>query len=292
MNLFLRVIEVVFPVFAIVLAGYFYGRKHRPEMVAVNQLNMNVFLPALIFSALAGKDFSLSDNLHPMLGSLFVVLGSGAMAWPVARLLGFNPRTLVPSVMFSNVGNMGLPLLLLAFGEGALGPAVVILVSVCFVQFAVSPWLIGGQSPLHGLWREPLLIASVAGVLVSVGELTLWPPLTTACKLLGDISIGLMIFALGVRLSFSTMSAWRIGLVGAVVTPVSGLLSAWAFCSLVDMSRAEQDILFVFAALPPAVTNFIFSERYRQEPDQVASIVAIGNASALLFIPLVLSFRL
>ena len=140
-----RIVEVVFPIFFIVLGGFFYGRKHRPDMLAANRLNMNVFLPALIFSALAGRSFNLVDNLPCLLGSLFIVLGSGVMAWPVARMLGYSPRALVPSVMFSNVGNMGLPLLLLAFGNEALGPAVVILVAVTFLQFSLSPWIIDGR---------------------------------------------------------------------------------------------------------------------------------------------------
>ena len=51
-------------------------------------------------------------------------------------------------------------------------------------------------------------------------------------------------------------------------------------------------ILSIACALPPAVSSFIFAERYRQEPDKVASIVMIGNACALLFVPLALAIRL
>jgi hypothetical protein len=40
------------------------------------------------------------------------------------------------------------------------------------------------------------------------------------------------------------------------------------------------------------VLNFIFAERYHQEPEKVAAIVVIGNAAAVLFIPLALALRL
>ena len=43
-------------------------------------------------------------------------------------------------------------------------------------------------------------------------------------------------------------------------------------------------MLLVFGALPPAVLNFLFAERYNQEPERVASIVLIGNLAALLFL--------
>jgi hypothetical protein len=88
------------------------------------------------------------------------------------------------------------------------------------------------------------------------------------------------------------LSAWGIGLTGAIATPLTGMLIAWVFGEFASLGRSDQDILFLFGALPPAVSNFIFAERYNQEPDKVASIVMIGNASALFFIPLALALRL
>lgn len=288
----LRIASIVFPIFLIVLVGYFYGRRHRPEMLAANRLNMEVFLPALIFSALAGKTFNLADNLPSAAGAAVVVIGSGVLAWPLARLLGYQPKTLVPPVMFNNVGNMGLPLMFLTFGDQALGAAVVLMLVMTLLQFALSPWLITGRSPLSTLWREPFFVAAALGVAVSLSEITVWAPLMAASKILGDISLGLMIFSLGVRLSSAQLSAWGIGVIGAIATPLTGMLIAWVFGELAGLSRSNQDILFLFGALPPAVSNFIFAERYNQEPDKVASIVIIGNASALFFVPLALALRL
>ncbi|MBV5342819.1 AEC family transporter, partial [bacterium] len=84
----LRIISIVFPIFLIVLVGYVYGRWHRPEMLAANRLNMEIFLPALIFSALAGQTFNLAENFPLAIGAVVVVIGSGVLAWPLARLLG------------------------------------------------------------------------------------------------------------------------------------------------------------------------------------------------------------
>lgn len=288
----LRIISIVFPIFIIVMVGFAYGRRHRPDMQVANSLNISVFLPALFFSALAGKSFNLADNLPIALGCAVVVLGSGALTWVVARLLGMDPKTLVPPSMFNNVGNMGLPLLLLTFGEQTLGAAVVLMLVVTVLQFSVGIWLLSGRFNASMLWREPLLAAAGAGILVSLSGFTMWQPLMVATRLLGDIALGLMIFSLGVRLSSAHLGAWRIGLVGACVTPITGMLVAWGFGLMANLSSLEQDMLFVFGALPPAVSSFIFAERYQQEPDKVASIVIIGNALALFFIPLALALRL
>ncbi|MCF8161463.1 MAG: AEC family transporter [Polaromonas sp.] len=290
--MFLRIISIVFPIFIIVMIGFVYGRKRRPDMQVANSLNISVFLPALFFSALAGKSFNLADNVPIAVGCAVVVLGSGALTWVVARLLGMDPKTLVPPSMFNNVGNMGLPLLLLTFGQQTLGAAVVLMLVVTVLQFTVGIWLLSGRSNAPMLWREPLLAAAVAGIVVSLSAWTVWQPLMVAAKLLGDISLRLMIFSLGVRLSTARLGAWRIGLVGACVTPITGMLVAWAFGLMAGVGQLEQDMLFVFGALPPAVSSFIFAERYQQEPDKVASIVIMGNALALFFIPLALALRL
>lgn len=288
----LRIVGIVFPIFIIVLLGYLYGRRHRPEMLAANRLNMEVFMPALIFSALAGRSFNLADNLELIVGAVVVVAGSALLAWPLARLLGYQAKTLVPPVMFNNVGNMGLPLLLLTFGEQSLGAAVVLMMVVTLLQFSLSPWLLNGDSLLSTIWREPFIVAAVLGIGVSLGGITVWAPLMAASKILGDISLGLMIFSLGVRLSSARLSAWGIGVVGAIATPLTGMLMAWGFGELAGLGRHSQDILFIFGALPPAVSGFIFAERYGQEPDKVAAIVMIGNAAALFFVPLALALRL
>jgi predicted permease len=288
----LRIAGIVFPIFLIVMIGFAYGRKRQPDMGVANQLNMSIFLPALIFSALAGKSFNLADNAFIALGAVVVVLGSGLLAWPLARLLGYQTKTLLPPIMFNNVGNMGLPLLLLTFGPGALGAAVMLMLVLTLLQFTLSAWILNGRLRLDMLWQEPVFAAAALGVAVSLMQASVWAPLMTACKLLGDISLGLMIFSLGVRLSTASLNAWGVGVVGAIATPVTGMLVAWAYGALAGLPRSEQDILFIFGALPPAVSCFIFAERYQQEPDKVASIVMIGNAAALFFVPLALALRL
>ena len=288
----MRIVSIVFPILAIVLVAYCYGRRNPVDMGVANRLNMEFFLPALIFMALASKSFNLVDNLACAIGSAIVVIGSGLLAWPLARLLGFNPRTLVFPSMVHNVGNMGLPLLLLTFGDQALGPAVVILLVVNFIQFSLGIWILSGRFSIAMLWREPLLAAALLGVGVSLSGITIWPPLMVAVKLLGDISIGLMIFSLGIRLSTARLNAWGIGIAGAVITPLAGMTVAWLVGEFGGLSQLDRDILFVAGALPPAVSFFILAERYRQEPDKVASIVLIGNASAIFFIPLALALRL
>jgi predicted permease len=288
----LRVVGIVFPIFAIVAAGYFYGRRHRPDMLAANQVNMDVFVPALIFAALGGRGFVLADHMPLAVGGTLVVLGSGLLGWPLAKLFGYAPKTLLPPMMFKNSGNMGLPLLVLAFGEAALPAAVVLLLVENMLHFSFGAWLLDHRTRLTTLWRVPVFAAGLAGLGVAAAGIAVWEPLMTAIRMLGDVSLGLMLFSLGVRLTDAPFAAWRIGLVGAIATPLTGMPIAAAFSALVDMPASDRDILFLFGALPPAVLNYMFAERYRQEPEKVASIVMMGNVAALVFVSAALAMRL
>ena len=288
----LRIVSIIFPLFAIVLAGWLYGRRHRPDMALANQLNMDVFVPALVFAALAGKSFDLLSYQALAVGGIAVVIGSGALAWPLARLLQVDTKTFLPPMMFNNSGNMGLPLAVLAFGEAALPAAVVLFLVENLLHFSLGVWMLDHRARLSSLWRLPMMLAALAGLAVSLSGAALWPPLLTAIRMLGDISIPLLLFTLGVRLADATFQAWGIGLAGAVARPVLGMLIAWGAGWALGLSPQHQGMLLVFGALPPAVLNYVFAERYRQEPDKVASIVMVGNVASLLFIPVALAIAL
>ncbi|MCL4725248.1 MAG: AEC family transporter, partial [Rhodocyclaceae bacterium] len=266
-----------------------YGRRHKPDMALANQLNMDVFVPALVFAALAGKSFDLLGYQALALGGIAVVLGSGLAAWPLARLLRVDAKTFLPPMMFNNSGNMGLPLAVLAFGEAALPAAVVLFLVENLLHFSLGAWMLDHRARLATLWRMPMMLAALAGLAMSLSGIALWPPLVTAIRMLGDISIPLLLFALGVRLAGASFHAWGIGLAGAVARPVLGMLIAWGAGRALGLSTEHQAMLLVFGALPPAVLNYVFAERYAQEPDKVASIVMVGNVAALLFIPVALA---
>jgi predicted permease len=109
-----------------------------------------------------------------------------------------------------------------------------------------------------------------------------------ALRMLGDISVPLMLFALGVRLCDVRFSESTTSLVAAVVRPVSGIATAAFFGWAMNLPPLQTAELILFGSLPPAVMNYMFAERYNQEPQKVASIVMIGNIAGLVFIPIAL----
>lgn len=288
----LRILGIVFPVFAIVAVGYVYGRFRRPDMSAANQLNMSVLLPALIFSVLSSKDFNLNAYGALAAGAAAVVLGSGLLAWPVARLARVPAKTFVPPMMFTNSGNMGLPLAVFAFGESALPAAVVLFIVENGLHFTLGTWLMDHRAHWLDVLKQPVVLATLAGITFALFGWGVPPPLAGAIDLLGQASIPLLLFALGARLTTIDWREWRIGVLAAVVCPLTGIAMVLAVRPFLDLTPLQASLLLVFGALPPAVLNYLVAERYQQEPGRVAALVMIGNLGAFIAIPIALAFAL
>ena len=285
----LRITAILFPIFAIVALGYWYGRRHDPEMAVANRLNMDIFVPALVFAALAGRTFAPAEYLPLATGAFVVLAGCGLLAWPAARLLGLPWKTFVPPMMFNNSGNIGIPLAVLAWGEAALPAAVILFMVGNLLHFSLGARMLDANARLLTLWRIPAVAATAAGLAVSLLGLHVWGPLLSALEMVGDIAIPLLLFALGVRMKNIRFTDLGAPLVGAFLRPALGVAIAWSAAQLLGLGARDSAMLIVFGALPPAVMNFLFAERYRQEPERVASIVLLGNLAAVLVLPLVLA---
>lgn len=287
-SLTFRLVAILFPIFGIVAAGYFYARHHKPEMAVANRLNMDVFVPALVFAAMAGKSFDLAAYSPLALGGFLVLASCGLLAWPIARLIGVQPKTLVPPMLFNNSGNIGLPLAVLAWGEEALAAAVILFMVENTLHFSFGARLLDPKTRILTLWRIPVVAAAIVGLAVAIFKVPIWQPAVIAIKMLGDVSVPLLLFSLGVRMTDVSFGEWKLAVGSALLRPLAGMVIAYGVTLLLGLTGRDAAMLLVFGALPPAVLNFLFAERYKQEPQRVASIVLIGNLAALIFLPVAL----
>lgn len=284
----MKIIEILFPVFILVVVGYLYGRRYRPNLQAVNQLMLFVFVPALVFDVMSRRNFQVVEYQWLALAGVIVVLGSGIIAWPAGRALGYPQRAFLPTMMFNNCGNLGLPLALLAFGEKGLEGAVILFLVSNLLHFTLGTWIFGGIISWKGLLLNPVNIATVAGLGVNFLQVRLPDFILLPISMLGQIVIPFMLISLGVRMLSVKRADLGRGIVGSVVRPLSGLVPAMAAVWMLPLDVAQVSLLILFATLPPAVLNFLFAEQYQQDPELVASLVLVGNAMAVLTTALVL----
>lgn len=287
-----QILAIVAPLFIIAAIGYFYGARVRPEMRITNQLIMDVFMPALIFHVM------IQDDFHPLqymnlvgAGALLMIL-SGAVAFCFARGFGFSWRAFVPSAMFSNWANLGLPLYVFSLGEDALGAGVMLVVAGNLLCFTVGTYIYSGKLTGFEVLKTPIIVAVILGAAFNALNVQLPNAFDVPIEMLGRVAIPLMLFSLGVRLTRVSWGDAKPGLVMAAFCPIVGVALAIVLCKLIPMSLLHQNILILFGALPPAVINFMLAEQYDREPESVASMVLIGNMASIISLPLALLYVL
>lgn len=287
-----KIFTTVFPLVAIVSIGYFYARKVSISMEVSNKINIDVFVPALIFSVLSDQSFDILKYQSLVVATFVVVLGSGLLLLPLCRWLNIQAKTLLPPMMFSNTGNLGLPLMVLAFGEQALPAAVVLFIIENGLHFTVGLYILDHKTNPLSVLKMPMIAATILGLIVSGLHLSIPQVIAMPVDMLGKISIPLMLFALGVRMTLVDFSAWKTGLWGAILAPLSGIVMALIAQPMIQLPDEQYRYLLLFSTLPPAVLNYMVAERYQQEPQKVASIVLMGNMLAIVVIPIALFFVL
>ena len=272
-----NVVSIIAPIFLIVMFGYIYAKFEQPDMQIINRMILRLLVPALIFSVMSAKDFQMAIYADLALAALGVILSSGLVAYIMSRLMGFKWSTFVPPMMFSNWGNIGIPLIVFTFGQDALNAAVILFIVGNIVHFTVGIVLMSGRFDLKEFVTTPVIIAFFLGLLVNNVAMPIPDFVIKPIDMMGQASIPLMLVSLGVRLQSVQWNDMKIAFVAAVLGPIIGVLVAYSFANLIELNEIQTKQLLLFGALPPAVMNYMFAEQYDLEPEKVASIVLLSN---------------
>ena len=284
--MFSALLNIVIPVFAVAGLGALYGRL-RPgaDLGYVNRANIELFTPALVFSALVKYPLDLAAHLPLIAAGALVILLPGLLL-ALLRLKEIERAALILPAMFRNTGNLGIPLMVLAFGEQQLGAIVILFVLSNLLHFSVGMFILSANAS-RWLWlRSPMLWAALAGLLVANLQIPLPDYLVTSASLLGQIAVPLMLFALGIRLMEGELGHLRLALKCNLLYLLAGGISLGIAVWLLPLDPDWIPLLTLSVALPPAVLNYMLCEQYQCQPDKVASIVLGGNALSVLVIPL------
>lgn len=286
----MTVIEVVFPVFAIVALGYYLSRNRTMDVVTISEIVVNVTSPCLVFTSIAKKEMVPSEWLVMGGGAAAVVFGCGALTWLYQRANNVRMRGLYLPTMFMNTGNMGLPFALLAFGETGLEKAIMFFIPVVILHFSLGVYIAKGEGGLREIFRLPLIYAALAGLASSLFHAV--PPrfVMTALEMLADVAIPLMILNLGIQLRLLKVSKLRHAVAGVLIRMLGGLALAYAFVAIFGIGGVSRNVIFLDAIMPPAVFNVIFAQKYNADADVVASTIVLGTLFSVALTPAYLAF--
>ncbi len=282
----IAILEVVFPVFILAGAGFFWVKQGWAFDIAfVTRLAMDFAMPCLVFGTMAGTRFEpdVFSSLAVATVALYVIL-TAVFALMVWRMRMKQRDFLLPLVS-ANTGNMGLPLCLFAFGQQGLVYGIVVFAAMIVLQFTFGLWLVSGEaSPMRAL-RQPLLHATIFGALFSWAGIDLPSWIGNALTLAGQPAIPLMLLALGASIA-TLPAAFPTRAVGlsAFKLVLSGVL-ALAVARVAGLSGVATDVFILQAVTPVAVTAYMLAERYRRSPAEVAQLVMVSTVMVAFALP-------
>lgn len=293
-----EIAAIVLPILLCASIGVIWARSGTPyDTVFVTRVVMNIGMPCLIISSLDRMDIEVAQFAEILLVAMTICFMMGGLALVFIRLRGEDFRTYLPAMMFSNIGNMGLPLCFFAFGaQGlALGMGFFITLSLISMIFAI-PLIYHTTGGIKGrvmeLARQPIIYAIVLSLLLLAtdSKLPLW--IANSVNLLGGLSIPLMLLTLGVSLAGLRVDAWKRGLSYATLRVGGGFLLALVAVELFDLKGAARGVTLIQASMPAAVTNYLLAQRYGRGPEEVAGVVVLSTLLAFLLLPFLLGFVL
>ena len=243
-----QVFNIVAPLFLIIAVGYFYGARVRPEMRITNQLVMDIFVPALIFHVMVQETFDPSLYYGLVFAGCLLMIGSGIVAYIVAKSFGYSTRAMVPPTMFSNWANLGLPLYILALGAEALDGGIMLVVAGNILCFTIGIKIYSGHASGWQVLKTPIIIAVIVGALLNGFSVPIPNFIDTSLDMMGQVAIPLMLFSLGVRLTRLDLNDVKLGAIVAVLCPLVGVALALLLIAIIPLSPLNQSILILFGA--------------------------------------------
>lgn len=286
---------VVLPVALAALSGALFARWRPGSLAALNEAVFYIFVPALIYHTAATTELGLQAILAVSGAALCVTLsiGVGAQLW--FRWRGVDSRGLVVASALPNNANMGMSLCLFAFGAEGLAFATAFYAATVLVTFSVGlPYLAGRTGGYREIFRVPVLYALGAGVLVHALELEPPEAFNRAAALLGQAAVPCALVSLGHRLMSYPLRdqgirSLRLAAEATVLRVGGGLLIALIYTTCVSMEEVTRQVALVQSSMPSAVMTTVMAERYGQDPQLVATTVAVSTLTSLALLPVLFS---
>lgn len=305
------VLDIVLPVFGLILAGYGIARTPLLDESGIKGLNNFVFyvaIPVLLFRSMS--QLSIPDTIDPLMpvayfsAAAIVFAGGLLVARAIFKLPLDEAAMMAMGCTYSNLILLGVPLAFLAFGdEGLLAilliisfhPLILITLTTIIIELARGHGERGGKvllTSLGALLRNPVIIGMAAGLLWGVTGLGLPKPIANMADLLKAAASPTALFAVGASLTGFTIrgdaaqSATMI-LVKLFVLPAL----VWVMCTQVfGVGPLWTAVATLSAAMPVGVNAFLLASAYNTYVARSATAVLISTALSVLTVGALIAF--
>ena len=296
MEIYIKLFEVVFPVFFVVGIGYYLGKKNpKIDTKFITNFAANIGTPAMVIYAVTstGINFEIFRNYfwYYLLAIIcFSIVG-------IINLFLINTKDIIrelPPLIFPNTGNMGLPICLFAYGSQGLGVSASITSLIILMHFTVGVFLADRKFSLQVILKSPPFYAIIIAVFLLYYDYELPGFIENTTFLLMYATIFLILMSLGIALTrlkvFSLNKAIFSSLGRVIVGPIIGYLLILYF----GLEGFAAGVLLIQCSMPSAVLNYLVASIYSPKKivDSVASTIVVSTLMSFITIPIVVFFAL
>lgn len=297
------ILNVAFPIFGVILAGYLAGRWRilgGDATAALNAFVSYFALPVLFFGTLARTPVQAVLDPALLAGFSAAVIATFAMGMVTTRLVsrgGLAAMSLQGiASSWGNVGYMGVPLCLAAFGEPGLPPAMLTVIVTAVLSMVFGVMLIelevaAGHGPIRtflraafNVARNPLPLSIGFGILASWSGLVVPTPVEKWIDLMGAAAAPCALFAIGLFLSDKSIKSGlaEAGLATLIKLLLQPLLAALILPFFIDIRSVPGQVALLMAALPTAANAFVLAKQFDTSVEQNTAAVLLSTAFSVI----------
>jgi predicted permease len=295
MELYLKLIDVLFPVFFIIGIGYYIGKKDpKFNTQFITNFAGTIGTPAMIFYTITTTGVTLEIFIEYFIYAVVILGAFAIVGFFFLLFLKKDPITELPPLFLPNTGNMGVPICLFAYGTAGLGVASAIASVIILFHFTIGVFLASKKFSLSILIKNGPIYGIIAAILFLYFELDVPGYLENTTFLLTYTTIFLVLMALGVALTRLKVVSWTHAAILGAVRVVLGPLIGFALIKFLDLSGFMAGVLLIQSSMPSAVLTYLVGSMYskKRAVDNIASIIVSSTLMSFITVPIVVYLAL
>jgi predicted permease len=296
-ELFLIFIDIIAPVFTLVIIGYFVGPKLKLQAQTLSRTSYYILVPCFVFQTLANADIQADLALRMLLLSLLICGCCALLGFLVARLMKKSINLTAAFILlavFINVGNFGLPIITFKWGD-----AVQTSLAIFYMTYLIAGFLIGlpianwvkgnGFRSILEIFKIPALLALVPVFFFQLTDIELPLFIERVIGLLNDATIPVMLLTMGVHMaSMGRPKITRDVVFASAVRVIGGPIIAITLVSLFGLQGMDRNAAIMQASMPAAVLTSIVAMENDLESEFVTTSVLFSTIASLVTLTLLL----
>ena len=294
MEIYIKIFEVIFPVFFVIGVGYYLGKKNpKFDTNFITNFAGNIGTPAMIFYTVTTTGITLSIFTHYFVYALIMIGGFAIIGLILLFVLKKDLSMELPPLILPNTGNMGVPICLFAYGTQGLGVASAIASVIILFHFTLGVFLAKKSFSFDVVIKSPPVYAIIISVIFLFFEIKTPLFLENTTFLLTCATIFLVLMSLGIaltRFKFSLKDSIILSLCRVILGPLVAFIIIYYF----NLSGFAAGVLLIQSAMPSAILNYLVGSMYspKKVVDSIASTIVTSTLMSFITIPIVVFFAL